>query len=118
MHHTPQKSLLWCMIQVYIQVYCAGKHLGKFARGKLGFPRRYHFWTSILGLLRKHDLRFAVIARFSARHSELAPGPSASVILGLLCKYVGSVALVSHWDTVQLEAWVDCAIVNGFAVQV
>ena len=106
------------MIQVYIQVYCAGKHLGKFARGKLGFPRRYHFWTYILGLLRKHDLGFAVVARFSARHSELAPGSSASVILGLLCKYVGPVALVPHWDTVQLEAWVDCAIVNGFAVQV
>ena len=113
MHHTPQKSLLWCMIQVY----CAGKHLSKFARGKLGFPRRYDFWTSILGLLRKHDLGFAVIARFSARHSELAPGSSASVILGFLCKYAGSAAIVSQWDTVQLEAWADCTIVNGFAVQ-
>ena len=71
-----------------------------------------------MGLLRKRDLGFAVIARFSARHSELAPGPSESVILGLLGKYVGSVTLESHWDTVQLEAWVDCVIVNGFAVQV
>ena len=34
-----------------------------------------------------------------------------SVTLGLLFKYLGSDVLVSHWDTVQLRAWVDCVTV-------